>query len=195
MQNSFTALAKASASLFGVVLVALVFALRSALSTLEEPADFREYADWVSAAGVAIFLYFGFCFLAAFRLLEDETSRPELVILAAVFTAFIFAAHGVELAMLRRLCARFGECRNLGLVQAALILALFALSEAAIWTALSRSTNATVDHGVYIAVSWILFAASVRAVALVGSGFWALSMMLSSGKVKPAAAFRTQDGD
>lgn len=45
MQHAFTALGKASASLFGLVLVSLVFALRSAFSTLEEPEDFHEYAN------------------------------------------------------------------------------------------------------------------------------------------------------
>jgi len=195
MQGSFTALAKASASLFGLVLVALVFALRSALSTLEEPEDFREYADWVSMAGVATFLYYGFCFLAAFRLLEDATSTPELVLLAACLTALIVAAHTGEFLMLRRLCARFHECRVLGLVQVGLTLALFVFTEVAIWSALSGTTAATVDHKVYVAATWILFAASVRAVALVGSGFWALSQMLMSERVTPAAPFRAQDGD
>ena len=195
MQGSFTALAKASASLFGLVLVALVFALRSALSTLEEPGDFREYADWVSLAGIATFLYFGFCFLAAFRLLEDETSTPELVLLAALFTLLVVAAHVGELLMLRRLCNRFRECRTLGIVQVCFMSALLVFSEVAIWISLAGTTSATVDHRVYLASSWILFAASVRAVALVGSGFWALSLMLSSGRVVPAAAFRAQDGD
>ncbi|MHB8895617.1 MAG: hypothetical protein ACYC99_10635 [Candidatus Geothermincolia bacterium] len=195
MQGSFTALAKASASLFGLVLVVLVFALRSALSTLEEPEDFREYADWVSLAGIATFLYFGFCFLAAFRLLEDMTSTPELVFLGAILTVLIAAAHGGELFALHRLCNRFKECRKLGLVQACFVVALFVFSELTIWIALSGTTDATVDHRVYVAATWILFAASVRAVALVGSGFWALSQMLLSGNVKHAAAHRVEEGD
>jgi hypothetical protein len=29
----------------------------------------------------------------------------------------------------------------------------------------------------------------------VGSGFWALSLMLASGRVKPAAQFRIEEGD
>jgi hypothetical protein len=195
MQGSFAALAKASASLFGLILVALVFALRSALTTLEEPDDFMEYADWVSMAGIATFLYFGFCFLAAFRLLEDATSTSELVLLATLFTVLIVATHAAELLMLRRLCGRFGECKTLGIVQVCLISALLVFSEVAVWLALSGTTAATVDHKVYLAVTWILFAASVRAVALVGTGFWALSLMLGSGHVKRAAAFRTREGD
>jgi uncharacterized protein YhhL (DUF1145 family) len=195
MQHAFTALGKASASLFGLVLVALVFALRSAFTTLEEPEDFHEYANWVSMAGVACFLYFGYCFVVAFRLLEDATSTPEVALFTAIFTVLVIAAHGGEMLMLQRLVSRFKECKNLARAQIVLVFSLFAASEAAIWVALAGTTDATVDHRVYLAATWILFAASIRAVALVGSGFWALSQMLSSGRVKPASQLRAEEGD
>ncbi|MFH1149319.1 MAG: hypothetical protein V1748_02470 [Actinomycetota bacterium] len=195
MQDAFTALGKASASLFGLVLVALVFALRSAFSNLEEPEDFHEYSNWVSMAGVACFLYFGYCFVVAFRLLEDATSTPEIAIFTAVFTVMVIAAHGGELFMLQRLVSRFGECVNVARAQVILVVCLFSVSEAAIWMSLTGTTDATVDHRVYLAATWILFAASVRAIALVGSGFWALSQMLSSGRVKPASQIRIEEGD
>jgi len=120
MQHAFTALGKASASLFGLVLIALVFALRSAFSTLEEPEDFHEYSNWISMAGVATFLYFGFCFVVAFRLLEDATSTPEVVLITAIFTVLVIAAHGGEMLMLQRLVSRFEECRKLALAQVVL---------------------------------------------------------------------------
>lgn len=195
MQHAFTALGKASASLFGLVLIALVFALRSAFSTLEEPEDFHEYSNWVSMAGLATFLYFGFCFLIAFRLLEDTTSTPEVVLLTALFTVFVIAAHASEFFTLSKLVQRFPECGKLAWAQVALVVSLLALTEVLMWVALSNATDLTVDHKVYLAASWILFTASVRAVALVGSGFWALSLMLSSGRVKPAAQFRVEEGD
>jgi len=195
MQHAFTALGKASASLFGLVLVSLVFALRSAFSTLEEPEDFHEYANWISMSGVATFLYFGFCFVIAFRLLEDATSTPEIVLIIAVFTVLVIAAHGGEMMMLQGLVARFPECRKLAIAQVVLSLSLFVLTAVLMWTSVAGTTDATVDHRVYLAVSWVLFAASVRAVALVGSGFWALSLMLGSGRVKPAAQFRAEEGD
>jgi len=195
MQHAFTALGKASASLFGLVLIALVFALRSAFSTLEEPEDFHEYSNWISMAGVATFLYFGFCFVVAFRLLEDATSTPEVVLITAIFTVLVIAAHGGEMLTLQRLVSRFEECRKLALAQVFLVVALFGLTEVLMWTSLAGTSDATVDHRVYLAVSWVLFAASVRAVALVGSGFWALSLMLASGRVQPAAQFRIEEGD
>jgi len=195
MQHAFMALGKASASLFGLVLLALVFALRSAFSTLEEPEDFHEYANWISMAGVATFLYFGFCFVVAFRLLEDATSTPELVLIMVAFTVLVVAAHGGEILTLRKLVSRFSECRKLELAQVIFVVLLFGLTEVLMWKSLAGTTAATVDHRVYLAVSWVLFAASVRAVALVGSGFWALSIMLATGRIKPAAQFRVEDGD
>lgn len=195
MQHAYTALGKASASLFGLVLVALVFALRSAFSTLEDSRDFHEYSNWVSMAGVATFLYFGFCFLVAFRLLESETSTPELLIMTAVFTVLLAIAHGGEFYTLGNMVRRFPECGKLLWVQVGSVVALLTVTETLMWLAMAGVNDANVDHKVYLASSWILFAAAVRAVALVGSGFWALSVMLSSGRVRPAAQFRVEEGD
>ena len=101
MESGFSALAQVAATLFGLVLVALVFAYNTAISRIDSIGDFSHFASWVWAAGFSCFLYFSCCFLISFRLMEDKTWVPALAGIVAANTLFLIVSHYKELYWLR----------------------------------------------------------------------------------------------
>jgi hypothetical protein len=77
MESGFSALAQVAGTLFGLVLISLVFAYSMAITRIDSISDFTHFASWVRSAGLSCFLYFSCCFLIAFRLMEDETCRSH----------------------------------------------------------------------------------------------------------------------
>jgi len=76
MESWFSALAQVAGTLFGLVLMSLVFACNIAIRRIDSISDFTHFASWVRSAGFPCFLYFFACsFLIAFHLMEDETWR------------------------------------------------------------------------------------------------------------------------
>ncbi len=89
MESGYSSLAGVAATLFGLVLVSLVFAYTTAISRIDSIGDFSHFASWGWAAGFSCFLYFSCCFLISFRLMEDETWLPAIVGIAMMITIFL----------------------------------------------------------------------------------------------------------
>ena len=88
MESGFSALAQVAGTLFGLVLISLIFAYSTAITRIDSIGDFSHFASWVWSAGFPCFLYFSCCFLISFRLMEDETWFPALVGIAMLITIF-----------------------------------------------------------------------------------------------------------
>jgi hypothetical protein len=101
MESGFSALAQVAATLFGLVLVSLIFAYTTAISKIDSIGDFSYFASWIWAAGFSCFLYFPCCFLISFRLMEDETWVPALAGIVVANTLFLIISHYKELHWLR----------------------------------------------------------------------------------------------
>jgi hypothetical protein len=178
MESAFDSLAHASATLLGLVLVALVFSYRSAFTRLENIGEFRHFAKWVFAAGFTCFLYYGCCLLVAFRLRDDETSRAALIIIVAFTTLALALFHVLEIKWLRELAREnWDDLKIVFIMNVLLSLAAFLVFASLAWTALASSSLEHMEQLTYEAFTYALYMTSLRAVVLVGSAFWALMVL------------------
>jgi hypothetical protein len=175
MESGFSALAQVAATLFGLVLIALVFAYSTAISRIDSIGDFSHFASWVWSAGFSCFLYFSCCFLISFRLMEDETWIPALAGIIVVNTIILIISHYKEIHWLRIMVHEdrqiFG---NLYWTQAILPVAIFLFFQGMIWRAIMQPTIKSLEWAMYTALTYTLFFASLRAVILVGASFFAI---------------------
>jgi hypothetical protein len=102
MASGFSTLANVAATLFGLVLVSLVFAYTTAINRIDKIGNFHHFACWVWAAGFSSFLYFSCCFLIAFRLMENETWIPALIGIVIFISILLLISHLLELLSLKR---------------------------------------------------------------------------------------------
>jgi uncharacterized membrane protein YidH (DUF202 family) len=178
MESGFQSLIYASATLLGLVLVALVFAYQSALTRIESIGEFRHFAKWVFAAGFSCFVYYSCCLLVGFRLSENETSRAAMIAIVGVSTVVLAATHYLELKWASEMAREDPEeLRNIYRVQFVLVLATFLVFEGLTWFALISSSIDELEKLTYTAFSYALVMASLRAVVLVGSSFWAIMIL------------------
>lgn len=178
MESGFQAIVAASATLLGLVLVALVFAYRSAITLIEKIGDFRHFAKWAWSAGFCCFLYFSSCFLVAFRLMEDETSRTILAVIIAAFSIALAAFHVLETRWLHNMGrARWSEFRPIFWIQTTVVVVVFAFFELLTWRAVLQGTTAGLEKAMFTALTYTLFFAAFRAVMLVGLTFWSITLL------------------
>lgn len=178
MESGFSALAQVAATLFGLVLVSLVFAYTTAISRIDSIGDFSHFASWVWAAGFSCFLYFSCCFLISFRLMEDETWVPALVGIVVVNTLLLMGSHYKELRWLRvMLLEDRDKFRRLYWTQAALPVIIFIFFQFTIWRAVLQTSAKSLEGAMYTALTYTLFLAALRAVILVGASFSAIVIL------------------
>ncbi len=178
LQHAYNAIVAASATLLGLVLVALVFAYRSAINLIDRVADFRHFAKWVGAAGFACFLYFSYCFLVAFRLMEVETTRVPLYVITGIATLLLLAVQYLEAKSLVEMARDTGGAfRGLVWVQGAVMALVFIAFEAMTWIAITRGSDESMEKLLYNALTYVLFLAALRAVVLVAASYWAIMLM------------------
>lgn len=178
MESGFQSLTYASATLLGLVLVALVFAYQSALTRIESISEFRHFAKWVFAAGFSCFIYYACCLLVGFRLSENETSRIALIIIVGIATVGLAITHYLELRWAWEMAQEdLKELRNLYKVQVWLVLMTFLVFECLSWFALVSSSLNEMEKLTYAAFTYALVMASLRAVVLVGSSFWSIMIL------------------
>lgn len=188
MESAFDSLAHASATLLGLVLVALVFSYRSALSRIDNFVEFRHFAKWVFAAGFTCFLYYGCCLLVGFRLSDDETSRLALILIAAFTTGTLAVSHYLELRWLREMAKEnWQELRTIFAINLFLVLLSFLVFAGLAWSALANPSLERMEKLTYEAFTYALYVTSLRAVVLVGSAFWSI-MVLSRPPADESAA-------
>ena len=178
MESGFSALAQVAATLFGLVLVALVFAYTTAISRIDSIGDFSHFASWVWAAGFSCFLYFSCCFLVSFRLMEDETWRPAIIGIIISITAFLVLSHYKELKWLHIMIQQNRDrFEGLYWTQVILPIIIFIFLESMIWRAIVQPSTAPFELTMYTALTYTLFFASLRAVLLVGGSFAAIDVL------------------
>lgn len=175
MESGFSALAQVAATLFGLVLVSLVFAYTTAIARIDSIGDFSHFASWVWAAGFSCFLYFSCCFLISFRLMEDETWVPAMVGIVALNTLFLIISHYKEIQWLRTMVLEDRRIfRSFYWTQVGLPLPIFLFFQVMIWRAVLQPSIKLLEVTMYTALTYTLFFASLRAVILVGASFSAI---------------------
>jgi len=175
MESGFSALAQVAGTLFGLVLVSLVFAYTTAVTRIDSIGDFSHFASWVWAAGFSCFLYFSCCFLISFRLMEDETWVPALVGIVVANTIFLIVSHYKELHWLRIMVLEDRrKFRGLYWTQAILPVIIFIFFQATIWRAVLQPATKPMEWAMYTALTYTIFLAALRAVILVGASFFAI---------------------
>ncbi len=175
MESGFSALAQVAGTLFGLVLVSLVFAYTTAITRIDSIGDFSHFASWVWAAGFSCFLYFSCCFLISFRLMEDETWVPALVGIVTANTLFLIVSHYKELHWLQVMTLEDRrKFRGLYWTQAILPVIIFIFFQATIWRAVLQPSAKSLELAMYAALTYTIFLAALRAVILVGASFFAI---------------------
>jgi hypothetical protein len=178
MESGFSSLAGVAATLFGLVLVSIVFAYSTAISRIDSIGDFSHFASWVWAAGFSCFLYFSCCFLVSFRLMEDETWLPAIVGIVMVITVFLLASLYKELHWLRIMTLEDrSEFKGLFRTQTILPVIIFIFFQAMIWRAILRLSIKSFESAMYTALTYTLFFAAMRSVILVGASFSAIVIL------------------
>lgn len=178
MEQAFTALIYASATMLGLILVALVFAYQSAISHIENILEFRHFAKWVFAAGFSCFIYFSYCIIVGFRLSEDRASRVALMITTALISLVLVVSHYLELKWSLEMSREdWKELRWIFRVQLALVLLSFLIFEVIVWLSFVFSSTATMERYIFTASSYVLLMTSLRAVVLVASSFWSITIL------------------
>ena len=185
MESGFSALAQVAATLFGLVLVSLVFAYTTAISKIDSIGDFSHFASWVWAAGFSCFLYFSCCFLISFRLMEDETWFPALAGIVVANSLFLIVSHYKELHWLRIMTLEDrAKFRGLYWVQTILPIIIFIFFQVTIWRALLQTSIKSLEPAMYTALTYTIFFAAMRAVYLVGASFSAIVTLHSCNNNK-----------
>jgi hypothetical protein len=185
MESGFSAIAQVAATLFGLVLVSLVFAYTTAISRIDSIGDFSHFASWVWAAGFSCFLYFSCCFLISFRLMEDETWVPALSGIVVANTLFLIISHYKELHWLRIMTLEDRtKFRGLHWAQAILPIIIFIFFQVTIWRALLQPSIKSLEPAMYTALTYTIFFAAMRAVILVGASFSAIVTLHSCNNNK-----------
>jgi ABC-type sugar transport system permease subunit len=139
MESGFSAMAEVAATLFGLVMVSLVFAYNTAISRIDSIGDFSHFASWVWAAGFSCFIYFSCCFLISFRLMEDETWIPAIVGIVVANTILLFVSLYKELHWLSIMTLEDrSKFRGLYRTQAILPIIIFIFFQVTIWRAIMR---------------------------------------------------------
>jgi len=175
MESGFSAMAEVAATLFGLVMVSLVFAYNTAISRIDSIGDFSHFASWVWAAGFSCFIYFSCCFLISFRLMEDETWIPAIVGIVVANTILLFVSHYKELHWLSIMTLEDrSKFRGLYRTQATLPIIIFIFFQIMIWRAVMRLSIKSFESAMYTALTYTLFLAAMRAVILVGASFSAI---------------------
>jgi hypothetical protein len=171
MEAGFSALAQVAGTLFGLVLISLVFAYSMAITRIDSISDFSHFASWVWSAGFS-------CFLIAFCLMEDETWRPALVGIAGIITFLLIFSHYRELKWLQTMIQEdHDNFRRVKWTQVVSCTVIFMFFEVMIWRALVRPSASSLELAMYTALTYTLFFASLRAVLLVGDSFIAIVVL------------------
>jgi len=175
MQSGFASLAQVAATLFGLVLISLVFAYTTAISRIDHIGDFSHFASWVWAAGFSCFLYFSCSFLISFRLMENETWVLALIVIVCAISIFLALSLYQELKWLRIMVQEdYTSFRKLFLIESLIPTCIFIFFQFLIWRALIKKNIMPLEVTMYTALTYTTFFAAMRSVILVGSSFFAI---------------------
>jgi hypothetical protein len=178
MESGFSSLASVAATLFGLVLVSLVFAYTTAISRIDSIGDFSHFASWVWAAGFSCFLYFSCCFLVSFRLMENETWIPAIAGIVVFITLLLIVSLYKELHWLRIMTLEDrSEFKGLFWTQAILPVIIFIFFQIMIWRSIMRLSIKSFEATMYTALTYTIFFAAMRSVILVGASFSAIVIL------------------
>jgi len=176
MESGYSAIAHASAVLFGLVIIALEFAYSSALSRIEDLDDARLYIWWVWSAGFNTCLYYIYCFVISIHLLRTMYSFTTLLIITIVFSILMILSKICDIWYLRRMAKLdWSRFRKMYWVDVIVSVVISPLVFALVWIAvLTSGGDMERFRMMYIALKYILVLASLRAVLLVALSFLAV---------------------
>jgi hypothetical protein len=95
-----------------------------------------------------------------------------------LFTLFLLISHYLEQKWALEMSREdWKEMRGVYLVQAFFILLSFLIFEVIMWSSFAFSSTETMERYIFTATSYILLITSLRAVVLVASSFWAITIL------------------
>ncbi|MDY6796755.1 MAG: hypothetical protein SWK76_15955 [Actinomycetota bacterium] len=187
MEDGLSAIAHASAVLFGLVIIALEFAYGAALSRIENMDNARRYIWWVISAGINCCIYFIYCFVVSLHLLRTSYSFWGLLTITTVATFFMLLTKVLDILSLYRMSSTdWGRFRPLFWVEIVVSVAIAPAVFALVWVAVMNvDSDLERYREMYIALKYTLVLASMRAVLLLGMSFLAvINLERAQSKVK-----------
>lgn len=179
--QGFSAIVSASASLFGLVLVAVTFGYRTAINKLEDVSQFKHFATWLWAAGLGCGIYYSYCFLIAVHMLRSTYTQSRLVLIIGLTSALLLSVHIVETVWFKRMGnADPAAFKWMNYSQGAVVLALFAIFTVLNWRAVFAGSGIVRYNELLAAIAFTLIASSIRAVFLVGFAFYSILLLHTS---------------
>ena len=172
METGYSAIAHASAVLFGLVIIALEFAYSSALSRIEDLEDTRLYIWWVWSAGFNTCLYYIYCFVISIHLLRTKYSPTTLFILTLIFSLAMLFSKICEIWFLHRMARLdWGRFKRIFWVDVIISVLVFPAVFCLAWMAVFSDGDLERYKMMYAALKYILVIASVRALLLIALSF------------------------
>jgi len=178
VHTGFAATMMAAASLFGLVLVALAFGYRAGMDRVESMGDFRHFGVWMWSSGLTCCVYYAYCMLIPAHLMVTNYSQIRLVVWIIASCVFILAGHAIETRSLFRMGHEDWEAfKRVFVLQTAIVVIIFAAFLTVNLSAVSRASKLTRFDELLIALVLTLVLVSIRAVLLVATSFYAITLL------------------
>ena len=190
VHTGFAATMMAAASLFGLVLVALTFGYRAAMDRVENMGDFRHFGAWMWPAGLTCCVYYAYCLLIPAHLMVTNYSQTRLVVWIIVSCVIILVGHVVETRSLFRMGHEdWGAFKQVFIAQTAIVVLIFAGFLAVNLSAVSRASKLARFDELLVALALTLVLVSIRAVFLVATSFYAITLLYTHEQEQKTCEF------
>ncbi len=178
VHSGFAATMMAAASLFGLVLVALTFGYRAAMDRIENTSDFRHFGAWLWSSGLTCCVYYAYCLLIPAHLMVTNYSQTRIIAWIIASCVFILAGHVVETrALLRMGHEDWDAFKRVFAAQTAIVVLIFVGFVAVNVNAVSMASKLTRFDELLVALALTLVLVSIRAVLLVATSFYAITLL------------------
>lgn len=178
VHTGFAATMMAAASLFGLVLVALTFGYRAAMDRVENMGDFRHFGAWMWSSGLTCSVYYAYCLLIPAHLMVTNYSQTRLVAWVIASCVLILAGHVIETRSLFRMGHEdWGAFKQVFIAQTSIVALIFACFLTVNLMAVSRASKLARFDELLVALALTLVLVSIRAVFLVATSFYAVTLL------------------
>jgi ribosomal protein L40E len=178
VHTGFAATMMSAAALFGLVLIALTFGYRAAVDRVENMGDFRHFGVWMWSSGLTCCVYYAYCMLIPAHLMVTDYSKARLVVWIIASCIFILAGHIIETRSLFRMGHEdWSAFKRVFTAQTTTVVIVLASFLTLNLYAVSRATKISMFDELLVALAFTLVLASIRAVLLVATSFYAIMLL------------------
>jgi len=190
VHTGFAATMMAAASLFGLVLVALTFGYRAAMDRVESVGDFRHFGAWMWSSGLTCCVYYAYCLLIPAHLMVTNYSQTRLIAWITVSCVIILAGHVVETRALFRMGHEDWEAfKRVFVAQTAIVVLIFASFLTVNLRAVNLGSKLARFDELLVALALTLVLVSIRAVLLVATSFYAITLLYTCEQEQKTCEF------